>query len=119
MQILALVIGMRQRIVETYRSDDVQSHITNDSSAESEETAAIKNAKSHQRGPPAEVISQFEDYRECFHRCCAGSFQNALVIPYVNNEEAHYATKNSLLKLLWRLINFETREQSMLFQSWH
>lgn len=37
------------------------------------------------------------------------------VIPYVTNERAKAATKNSYLKLLLRLIYFETREQSALF----
>ncbi|KAI0089435.1 timeless protein-domain-containing protein [Irpex rosettiformis] len=96
-EILIMVIGMRQRIVE---DTDGQSSRSGDADNEDD----IDNSDRLMRGlPSAEAREKFTDY----------------MIPYVSDEHAEAATKNSELKLVFRLLNFAILDQDANELEWY
>ncbi|GJJ14718.1 hypothetical protein Clacol_008985 [Clathrus columnatus] len=85
-EILAIVIGIRQRIIEQTDHDESDSDENNE--ADEEERMRLKAAKLQK--PSLDALAKFEDY----------------LIPYVNDQQAEAATKNPHFKLLCRLIKF-------------
>ncbi|EGO01257.1 hypothetical protein SERLA73DRAFT_51065 [Serpula lacrymans var. lacrymans S7.3] len=79
--ILTLVVRQRERVVE--ETDDKEGAADGQDLDDFEETTKLI-------GPSDEAISKFTDY----------------VIPYINDEHANAATKNSRIKLVFRLLNF-------------
>ncbi|KAG6332144.1 hypothetical protein ID866_6944 [Astraeus odoratus] len=80
--ILVLAIRQRQRIVEETDHRDVDEDDEDD-------------APQQRSGPSKEAIAKFRDY----------------VIPYINDEHADAATKNSKLKLIFRLLDFIIQDE--------
>ncbi|KAI0787003.1 timeless protein-domain-containing protein [Abortiporus biennis] len=90
-QILMMVIGIRQRIVEETDGENAVGLDPNDVRDEDDEdedeaTVARRNAE---KLPSSEAISKFTDY----------------LIPYDSDEKAEAATKDPHLKLVFRLIH--------------
>ncbi|KIJ64730.1 hypothetical protein HYDPIDRAFT_181592 [Hydnomerulius pinastri MD-312] len=89
--ILVLVIRQRQKIVEETDQND------RDEDAEDMEDVPQSNG-----GPSKEAIARFMDYS----------------IPYINDEHANAATKNSRLKLVFRLLDFRLQEEDTEELQW-
>ncbi|KZW03785.1 timeless-domain-containing protein [Exidia glandulosa HHB12029] len=95
-EILTVVISQRQRDVE--ETDIVDDSQEADAASDDGDMSLLERRTKdlRKKDPSAAAVAKFKDY----------------VIPYASNEKAHAATKNSYLKLLWKLINFDTREQT-------
>ncbi|KAF8523716.1 timeless protein-domain-containing protein [Hysterangium stoloniferum] len=85
-EILMIVIGIRQRIVE----ETAKTGEGSDSGDEIDDDEKLRRQAAKLKGPSKEAIVKFEDY----------------LIPYVNDEQALAATKNAPFKLVCRLIKF-------------
>ncbi|KAF8513196.1 timeless protein-domain-containing protein [Gautieria morchelliformis] len=86
-EILATVVGIRQRIVEETDGPDKNK---DSDSEEINEDEQIRLEAGKLKGPSSDAIAKFEDY----------------LIPYVSDEQADAATKNPPFKLVCRLIKF-------------
>ncbi|GJE93432.1 timeless-domain-containing protein [Phanerochaete sordida] len=88
-EILTMVIGIRQRIVEDTDGSSSQAvDLTQDDGDEDGSYPAP--AKRRGPGPSKEAVEKFTDY----------------MIPYVSDEQADAATKDPHVKLLFRLLHF-------------
>ncbi|KZT08354.1 timeless-domain-containing protein [Laetiporus sulphureus 93-53] len=99
-EILMLVIGQRQRIIDDTDDPSVQSH--EDAEEERDETAIMKDAEAS-RGPSTEVLAKFTDY----------------MIPYINDERAKAATRDPHFKLLFRLVKFDVVKEDADELEWY
>ncbi|KAK7682773.1 hypothetical protein QCA50_014156 [Cerrena zonata] len=100
-EILIMVMGIRQRIVED--TDGSSSQVKSEDEDEDLTDEQIK-AKATAKGElSSEAASKFTDY----------------MIPYINDEQANAATKDPHLKLLFRLVNFFVRDEDADEPEWY
>ncbi|KAF8622394.1 hypothetical protein AX15_007047 [Amanita polypyramis BW_CC] len=93
-EILALVIAQRQSVI-----DETDGERDGLSDNDNEDAESILNRKT----PSAEALAKMTDYS----------------IPYVNDERAQAASKNSQLKLLFRLCKFFVRDDGADEVEWY
>lgn len=98
-QILMLTIGQRQRIIED--TDGSSSAVQDVSDGEGDVSDA--GSPTRTRGPSNEALAKFTDY----------------LIPYINDEEANAATKDSYLKLVFRLVKFQVLDETADELEWY
>ncbi|KAH8112797.1 timeless-domain-containing protein [Phellopilus nigrolimitatus] len=96
-EILTMVVGQRQRIVEETDGSSSQSQL-NDMDDD-----AVRDAASNLRQPSNEAMAKFEDY----------------LIPYISDEQADAATKNPHLKLVFRLAKFFILDENSDELEWY
>ncbi|EJD53471.1 timeless-domain-containing protein [Auricularia subglabra TFB-10046 SS5] len=95
-EILTFVLGLRARDIDEEEPENSQAGVDADVDASDDELGLNKHKRDvRPKEPPSSAIAKFKDYP----------------IPYPTNEKAKSATMNSYLKLLWKLLKFETREQ--------
>ncbi|THH29094.1 hypothetical protein EUX98_g5095 [Antrodiella citrinella] len=87
-EILTMVIGIRQRIIEDTDGSTSKGAPQDDEMEVGEVDEDALRAKMAQHGPSSDAMAQFTDY----------------LIPYVNDEHADAACKNPHLKLMFRLV---------------
>ncbi|KII91841.1 hypothetical protein PLICRDRAFT_38697 [Plicaturopsis crispa FD-325 SS-3] len=93
--ILTLVIGLRQRIIDetdTKNDDDVV-----------DVDSGLLGDGQRPSGPSSEAMSKFTDY----------------LIPYISDEQADAATKNAQLKLVFRLVKFYILDEDADELEWY
>ena len=106
-----MVIGIRQRIVE---DTDGQSSKPIDVDDDDEVDNSDRLLRDR---PSAEAREKFTDYSKHIQTMRSVLFtgSNFAVIPYVSDEHADAATKNSELKLVFRLLNFAVLDDGASF----
>ncbi|THH00303.1 hypothetical protein EW026_g2191 [Hermanssonia centrifuga] len=96
-QILIMVIGQRQRIIEdTDGSSSQQIDLISDNEDEAARALKLREAS-------REAIAKFTDY----------------MIPYVSDEQADAATKDPHVKLMFRLLNFALLQEDAEELEWY
>ncbi|OCB87291.1 timeless-domain-containing protein [Sanghuangporus baumii] len=96
-EILVMVIGLRQRIIEETDGTSSETH------ADEMDDDAVRDAASKLRQPSNEALAKFEDY----------------LIPYESDERADAATKNSHMKLLFRLLKLSVLDENADELEWY
>ncbi|THH04072.1 hypothetical protein EW145_g5791 [Phellinidium pouzarii] len=96
-EILILVIGQRQRIVEETDGSSSQSHL------DDMDDEAVRDAASKLRQPSNEAVAKFQDY----------------LIPYISDAHADAATKNPHMKLVFRLVKFFMLDENADELEWY
>ncbi|KAL5514636.1 hypothetical protein ACEPAG_1952 [Sanghuangporus baumii] len=96
-EILIMVIGLRQRIIEETDGASAETQ------ADEMDDDAVRDAASKLRQPSNEALAKFEDY----------------LIPYESDERADAATKNPHMKLLIRLLKFSILDENADELEWY
>ncbi|KAI5121938.1 hypothetical protein M0805_000267 [Coniferiporia weirii] len=96
-EILMMVIGQRQRLIEETDGSSSQSQL------DDMDDDAVRDAAAKLRQPSNEALAKFQDYS----------------IPCISDEQADAATKNPHLKLVFRLVKFFIMDENADELEWY
>ncbi|KAH8102126.1 timeless protein-domain-containing protein [Cristinia sonorae] len=102
-EILMMVIGIRQRIIEDTDGSSSKSAEQEDNMEVGDIDEDELRAKMAQNGPSNDAMAKFQDY----------------LIPYTSDEHADAACKNPHLKLMFRLIEFFILDEDAEELEWY